>query len=189
MRLNEILTEDKGIFSTFNEWNAELYASWFTDTAAHYDNYVLYNYGDRLASKWFETNKDRIADPLGMVFATCADAWKKSFAALTAEYSVASPYSYKETESGTTETKATDSDTTVNSEKPYNATDFVGVEKTDNDTDNTATTTRTTTKERTGSNGEDISERILKELDLRRRRFTDMFIQDVINYIALSIYE
>jgi len=189
MTLNEILTADKGIFSTFNEWNAELYAAWFTDTAAHYDNYVLYNFGDRTASKWFAANKDDISLPLNAVFAACVNSWKKAFDALTAEYSVASPYSYKETESGTTDTKATDSSETVNSEKPYNATDFVGVEKANNDTDNTATTTRTTTKERTGSNGEDVAARVQEELTLRRYNFIQGFISDIMNYISLSIYE
>lgn len=189
MKLNEILTADNGIFSTFNEWNATLYTKWFTDTAAHYDNYVLYSFGGRTASKWFEANKDEISVALNMVFAACVNSWERVFDALTAEYSVASPYSYKETESGTSKSNATATGKIINSEKPYNASEFVGTEQTDNDTGNNATSEHTTTKERTGNNGGDVSVRIRKELELRKSKFTDIFIKDIINYIGLSVYE
>lgn len=189
MKLNEILTTDKGIFSCFKEYNATLYAQWFTSDVVYYDNYVLYQYGYRTASEWFAQNKDDIAAPLNMVFASCIEGWKRVYAALTAEYDVSSPYSYTETEKGSSSTQSNGNTETIESGKPYNATDFVSTDKNTTDSDNTSTATHTTEKERKGANGELISYRIQQELELRHKRFLDRFIYDVINYISLSVYE
>lgn len=156
------------------------------NTAADVDKFILHRY----ANKWLSSNitAENAAAVIVGVIAVYLQAWQKIYAALTAQYDAAQSANETKTKIGTIERDNTDANTTVNSEKAFNDSDFVGdTQNAVNGTFN-GVETYNLTETRTEING-NAAAQISREIDLRKRNNLQLQIIDAIIYeITLNIY-
>lgn len=169
-----------GIAAIFAENFATDFANFFADAAAAtVDKFILHKYGNRYLS-------DKVTDSENAAATVCAvieiylPSWQKIHGALTAQYNAADSVNETKTKVGTIQRE----NLSVNSEKAFNDTEFVG----DSQTDANGAETYNLTETRRETNG-DAVQNISREIDLRKRQNLQLqIIETIINNICLTIY-
>lgn len=169
-----------GIAAIFAENFATDFANFFADaTATAVDKFILHKYGNRYLS-------DKVTDSENAAATVCAvieiylPTWQKIHGALTAQYNAVDSVNETKTKIGTIQRD----NLSINSEKAFNDTEFVG----DTQTDANGTETYNLTETRRETNG-DAAQNISREIEMRKRQnLQTQIVETIINNICLTIY-
>lgn len=188
MKYKELYTGDTGIFALANEIDSTLISDIFGEVnMSILDSYAYFVASEKTLVSGFTS--DTAKGVLTGVLANYGDNWRAKKVALTSDYDPSRPESVKEVTTGTDTTDIVGNDTTTDSSKAYNSTDFVAGEKTERTTDNNNARTYNVTKT-TDKSGNEIQKNLENEI-LFRSRFTllKVILYDILNEITLSVYE
>lgn len=177
-KYNDIF-DNKGIATIFAENFATDFANFFGENnAAAVDAYTAHKYGD----KWLSQNitENNAAQIVCAIIQINLQPWQKIHGALTAQYNAADSVNETKTKVGTIQRE----NLSINSEKAFNDTEFVG----DTQTDANGAETYNLTETRRETNG-DAVQNISREIELRKRQNLQLqIIETIINNICLTIY-
>lgn len=169
----------KGIATIFAENFATDFANFFGENnATDVDTYTAHKYGD----KWLSHNitENNAAQIVCAIILINLQPWQKIYGALTAQYNAADSVNETKTKVGTIQRE----NLSINSEKAFNDSEFVG----DTQTDANGLETYNLTETRRETDG-DAVQNISREIQLRKRQNLQLqIIETIINNICLTIY-
>ena len=196
-RVREIITTDNSFFETMLDEHGNLYGSLFNDvytgnTEPHeLDMMLLVNCGERYAAPLLIHHD--MSEVVNYVVKKYGNNWERILATLETVYDPLKPYNV---ESVTTGKKTAKHDTTSESQDKTGIVGFDSVEPSDSTVDTNNNTvnieqdeTTDTTVKNSGNNGNlPISSLIQSEIELRKKSFISLVINDIQSQITLDIY-
>lgn len=190
MKYNELFTDAaSGPFTTvFSTDYADVYAAIFGDIDPKLiDLRAIVAYGNRVLIE--PMTADNYKDIVSSVIALNAAQWKKQAAAMTAEYDALKPTVLSVETTDTNTLTETDGNEKYNSNKAFNDETFSQDkhEQTDRERKQSESRNSSTDTKGIGTN-HTISEVIQKEVTLRREKWQDGIISEIVKSITISIY-
>lgn len=181
--------ENKGIATIFAENFANDYADFFGEnTAAAVDRYVMHKHSAKYVCNDIE-NQTTAAAVVCATIQINLQTWQKIHATLNLQYNAAQSGNETITKTGSVTHENTNSQTQTDSEKAFNDNDFVADSQNAVSFSGLVTDRYNLTDTKTAVNG-DVSERVEKEINLRKRNnLQTQIIETIINEICLTIYE
>lgn len=201
-QVKEFITFENGFFSVManNTNGGQLFLDLFGDvlnvnsvkeTAHHLDMDLLVTCGERYASPLLiHHDMDKVVN---YVVTRYGEKWKRTKAALMAEYDALSPYNTKQVTTQEKETSNVNKGTTTDKMGVVPFDSETATDKSVDSTTNEGTTTGnekvTITVENVGANGNvSPAAMIANEIEVRKNSFIGIVIGDVENQLTLDIY-
>ena len=182
MKYKELFTEGNGLFAKyFYPDFVDEYQTIFARTPPEeLDAVAAFKYGNRTLSDGLTATT---AAPVlrGIISMRLGD-WLKQAEAMTTEYNAVTPTTAKVTKTENRNTSEQGTDNTTNAEK------FTDGERDTSEQNKTRTETVTSTTEQQGTTG-NVSENVVKEMELRRNKWQEKIIFALVSEITLDIYE
>lgn len=188
MKYKELFTEGNGLFTTyFYRYFLKEYQTIFARTPPEtMDAVAAFKYGNRTLSEGM-TAETATPVLLGIISMRVGD-WMKQAEAMTTEYNSVTPTTAKVTKTENRNTSEQGTNNTTNAEKAFNDDMFTDGERDTSEHNKTRTETVTSTTERQGTTG-NVSENVVKEMELRRNKWQEKIIFDLVSEITLDVYE
>lgn len=189
MKYNELFNNTTGIGvfeNIFYTDYPDLYNALFGDTLPKTLDifaYKFYGYRTLLSGITADDYKNSVV----AVIELFGDKWRKQTNALATEYSILNAPVKTTTHNETTTTTGTDADTTTESNKVYNDTDYNETHKTERNGNNSADGTRVYTTTETGYSG-NAADAIRKEYDLRSINLKRNIVADLVRTLTIDIF-
>lgn len=189
MKYKELFTTERAIFATiFAPDFPEQYKAIFGETIPQvYDVTAILTCGNKTLLD--SITPDSYKEIVTAVITVNVESWVKAANAMLAEYDAIKPVkrSVTRTEQGSENETATDS--TTDSRKAFNDTDFSPDSKGQSDTEKTRSNNRDITETVVGiGEGKDITEQLRKEFAFRLDKWRKSIIFALINEITTNIY-
>lgn len=177
----------KGVATMFHDADAELYKRIFGDaTQNDLDRRAAALYANRIVFDGVDV--DTAALLIGTFVRLNAERWTRQFAALYSDYDVLRDYTQRRTKTGTDTDTTNGKDTELRATKPFNAGDFDDGERQTNETANNTTREYNTVETVDGTNSP-AQRSINAEIALRRTKYEQAVLQELINELCLSLYD
>lgn len=199
-KVSEILTTENSFFETMLDEHGQLYDTLFNfgfefqtgnTEPKELDLMLSVNCGERYAAPLLVHHD--MSDVVGYVVKKYGNSWLRVKEALLAEYDLLKPYSV---ETVTTGNKDASNDTTSNSTDKTKIVGFDSVEGADSNIDTNDNTVNIKQNEKTdstvktgGNNGNlPFASLITSEIELRKKSFVGIVVNDIQSQITLDIY-
>lgn len=190
MKYKELFTPDKGIFATIFKPNyPEQYRVIFGQTIPQvYDVLAVLQCGNKTLVE--AVTPDTYNEIVTAVIAVNVDNWVKAANAMLAEYNALQPVKREVTRQTNGKDNETANDSTTDSRKAFNDTDFSPDSKGTAETEKTRVTEQTTVESVTGiGEAKETTDILRKEFAFRLDKWRESIIFAVVNEITISIYE
>ena len=188
MKYKELFTEGNGLFATYfyPDFGDEYQTIFASTPPEELDAVAAFKYGNRTLSEGLTA---ATAAPVlrGIISMRVSD-WLKQAEAMTTEYNAVTPTTAKVTKTENRDTSEQGTDNTTNAEKAFNDDMFTDGERDTSEQNKTRTETVTSTTEQQGTTG-NVSENVVKEMELRRNKWQEKIIFALVSEITLDIYE
>ena len=188
MKYKELFTEGNGLFAKYfyPDFMGEYQTIFARTEPETLDAVAAFKYGNRTLSEGLAA---ATAAPVlrGIISMRLGD-WLKQAEAMTTEYNAVTPTTAKVTKTENRNTSEHGMDITRNTERAFNDDGFTDGELDTSNHDKTRTETFTSTTEQLGTTG-NVSENVVKEMELRRNKWQEKIIFALVSEITLDIYE
>lgn len=190
MKYKELFTPDKGIFATIFKPNyPEQYGVIFGQTIPQvYDVLAVLQCGNKTLVE--AVTPDTYNEIVSAVIAVNVDNWVKAANAMLTEYNALQPVKREVTRQTNGKDNETANDSTTDSRKAFNDTDFSPDSKGTSETEKTRVTEQTTVESVTGiGEAKETTDILRKEFAFRLDKWRESIIFAVVNEITISIYD
>ncbi len=188
MKYKELFTPANGLFAKyvcpfFDEFQNNLFQNAVPEEL---DGLALFKYGNRTLSDGLTADTASVV--IKGIVSLRLPEWLKQAEAMRTEYNAVTPTTAKVTKTENRDTSEQGTDNTTNAEKAFNDDMFTDGERDTSEQNKTRTETVSSTTEQQGTTG-NVSENVVKEMELRRNKWQEKIIFALVSEITLDIYE